>query len=70
MRTEPSPASVASHASPDLDRLDWPAIFASLDARGFAILPKLLSPEQCVATTALYDADDLFRSRVVMARHG
>lgn len=41
-----------------------------LDARGIAIVPKLLSPEECAALAALYPRDDVFRSRVVMARHG
>jgi hypothetical protein len=53
-----------------LDRFDWTAIAASLDARGWAVLPGLLSPTQCAETAALYDEETGFRSRVVMARHG
>ena len=42
----------------------------SLDARGWAILPGLIAPAQCVMVSAL-DADDgAFRSRIDMARHG
>ncbi|MBC7637365.1 MAG: 2OG-Fe(II) oxygenase [Acetobacteraceae bacterium] len=41
-----------------------------LDAQGWAILPSLLTQDQCAALVGLYDAPDLFRSRVVMARHG
>ena len=37
--------------------------------RGYATRP-LLKPETCRAITALYDSDEHFRSRVVMARHG
>ena len=37
--------------------------------RGYAVR-KLLTPETCAAIVALYDADENFRSRVVMARHG
>ena len=70
MQTHTSPANIASPSTSDLDRHDWPAMFASLDARGFAVLPKLLPPGPCEATAALYDVDDIFRSRVVMARHG
>ena len=40
-----------------------------LDAQGWAILPAILPPDQCAALVGLYDAPDLFRSRVVMARH-
>ena len=41
-----------------------------LDAQGWAVLPSLLTPDECAALVGLYDAPDLFRSRVVMARHG
>ncbi len=41
-----------------------------LDAQGWAVLPSLLTQDQCAALVGLYDAPDLFRSRVVMARHG
>jgi len=48
---------------------DWPRIEADLDAQGWAVLPALLSADQCSAIAALYDEDGRFRSRVVMARH-
>ena len=38
-------------------------------ANGYAVRP-LLAPEACAALIGLYDADENFRSRVVMARHG
>ena len=43
-----------------------------LDARGWAVLPRLLSPAECAAVTALYDTTDeaVFRKRVMMERHG
>ncbi len=50
--------------------LDWPAIEARFDAAGHAISGPLLSPAECASIAALYDRDDAFRSRVVMARHG
>ena len=50
--------------------IDWAAATEALDTQGYAILPDLLSPEQCAGVAALYDREDLFRSRVVMARHG
>jgi hypothetical protein len=33
-------------------------------------VPGLLAPADCEALVALYDKDDRFRSRVIMARHG
>jgi hypothetical protein len=50
--------------------IDWPRVIADLDAAGYAILPGLVSPESCTTLAARYDDNALFRSRVVMARHG
>jgi len=50
--------------------LPSPAITQDLDSEGHALLPGLLSPAQCAELAALYPQDHLFRSRVVMARHG
>jgi hypothetical protein len=53
-----------------IDALDWAALAADLDRDGFAILEGILSSSECEAISALYDRDEPFRSRVVMARHG
>jgi hypothetical protein len=50
--------------------IDWEKVSALLDERGSAVVERLLTPAQCRALVALYAKDDLFRSRVVMARHG
>ena len=50
--------------------LDWADISSELDAHGCAVIGPLLTPEQCAALAGLYDMDGIFRSRVVMARHG
>ena len=49
---------------------DWTAARQLLDAQGWARLPALLSGEECDATAALYGPGAIFRSHVVMARHG
>lgn len=54
----------------NLAAIDWRAAEQQLDADGSALLPALLSPEQCAALAALYDEPARFRSRVVMQRHG
>lgn len=41
----------------------------NLDDAGFAVLPNALTSEQCDSLIALYTHPQLFRSRVVMARH-
>ena len=48
---------------------DWAGIERSLDARGHAVLPRVLRPEQCAQLAALYAQEECFRSRIVMARH-
>jgi hypothetical protein len=53
-----------------LGEFDWQQIGRDLDHQGNAVMERLLSPEQCRATAGLYSNDDLFRSRVVMGRHG
>jgi uncharacterized protein len=50
--------------------IDWDKVGAALDERGSAVVERLFSPAQCSVLAALYEKDDLFRSRVVMARHG
>ena len=53
-----------------MDALDWARIGAGVDAEGHAVVEGLLSPSECEALVALYPAHEIFRSRVVMARHG
>ena len=49
---------------------DWEEIARDLDARGSAVIERVLSPAQCRSIAALYEADERFRSKVVMERHG
>ena len=48
----------------------WEEVSQDLDAQGSAIVRRLLSPDECQAISGLYQKQDLFRSHVVMARHG
>jgi len=49
---------------------DWGRISQDLDAQGSALLERILSADECQALADLYPEDGLFRSHVVMARHG
>ncbi|NQU70705.1 MAG: 2OG-Fe(II) oxygenase [Rhodospirillales bacterium] len=49
--------------------LDWPCISSRLDSHAYGTIDSLLSTEECLSLTAIYNSDDRFRSRVVMARH-
>jgi hypothetical protein len=53
-----------------VDAVAWPQVEQELDRYGCAVLPRLLSPAECDALAAMYARDELFRSRVVMERHG
>jgi uncharacterized protein len=50
--------------------LDWTSIKSDLDAYGCATTGPLLTPDECLALTRSYAADEPFRSRIVMSRHG
>ena len=43
---------------------------SDLDTRGYTVVERLITPAQCDALAGMYAAEDRFRSRVVMARHG
>src|SRR5262249_42994989 len=62
----PSTSAIAERVA----ALDWTTIAAELDARGCATSGVLLMRAETAALTATYDNDALFRSRIVMARHG
>lgn len=53
-----------------LPRVDWDNVRAGLDSRGYAVVPGALSGAACTAMRANYVKSEVFRSRVVMARHG
>lgn len=53
-----------------IDEHDWNRATVELDERGWAVLPKLIDRDQCLATAALYDREAGFRKEVVMERHG
>ena len=66
-------AATIGPAEPVVDwagAIDWGRVSQDLDAYGSAVVERLLSPEECRGLIALYPVEDLFRSRVVMARHG
>jgi uncharacterized protein len=53
-----------------INHLDWQRITKELGEEGSAMLPGILSPRECQTIAALYPDDFLYRSRVVMGRHG
>ena len=62
-----APAPVAR--PPDA-AVDWDRVSRDLDGYGCAVLERLLPAAECRALAELYQDEAMFRSRVVMARHG
>jgi len=65
--------SAANAAPPVTDRvaqIPWADVVAGLDAHGCATTGPLLTSAECEALAQGYITDKLFRSRIVMARHG
>jgi hypothetical protein len=50
--------------------LDWECVSRDLEAQGSAMIERLISPAECAVLAELYPEDAIFRSRVVMGRHG
>jgi hypothetical protein len=50
--------------------LEWGRIEQDLDRQGWATTGPLLTSDECAALATGYENDGLYRSRVVMARHG
>jgi len=68
-------ASLAEPISADaietrVEHYDWTAVQDHLDAHGWATFPRLLTAGETSALAGLYADDRIFRSHVVMARHG
>jgi uncharacterized protein len=70
MKLAPSNAAPVGSPAQRVASQDWPRIEAALDSQGSALIPQLLNAYECRALAAMYSDDGLFRSRVVMARHG
>jgi len=49
---------------------DWSAVASELDSHGAAVLPRLLSTDQCAKLAAAYPECGPFRSHIIMSRHG
>lgn len=63
-------AATSGDISRRVAALDWQHAEQALDQYGNAVLPRLLTPAECRALAALYTDDTIYRSRIVMSRHG
>jgi uncharacterized protein len=53
-----------------VESIAWPNVGRDLDGYGCAVLPEILSAEECKALSAMYGDRGAFRSRIVMEQHG
>src|SRR5262245_29948177 len=53
-----------------LESVDWATAARDLEAYGCAVLPRILTADECAGLAGCYETDQVFRSSVVMARHG
>jgi uncharacterized protein len=70
MVLRPSAVNSSTALAASIAALDWTRIAADLDHHGCATTGIVLAPEQCAALAAAYESEKIFRSRVIMARHG
>jgi hypothetical protein len=66
LKQTPADVPFGHHA----DTANWSSITEHLDGNGWAVLNGLLSAEACRAVAGLYGRDGIFRSHIIMARHG
>jgi len=53
-----------------VEAIRWEQVSRDLDAEGFAIIREVLSTKECEEIRDLYEKKNIFRSNVVMERHG
>jgi hypothetical protein len=70
MGTATKKLTLAENAIARVKPLDWQRIVQDLDNYGSALIKHVLVPAECKTLAELYTCDNVFRSRVVMARHG
>jgi hypothetical protein len=70
MSTAARVSIAAENGNEHADTFDWLRISQELDNQGSAVLEQLVSADECQALATMYPKDELFRSCVVMGRHG
>jgi len=69
-RRSDQPAVASASIEQRVSQLAWATLIDRLDAQGCATTGPLLTSAECQSVVDSYPAEQLFRSRVVMARHG
>lgn len=64
------PVQDASQGASKVGLLNWQQIAADLNETGNSLLKGILSARECETLASLYGCEELFRSRIMMSRHG
>jgi hypothetical protein len=54
----------------EAEEISWERVYGELDAEGNAVIKDLLTSDECDEVRNLYQNEKIFRSQVVMERHG
>ncbi|HZE69518.1 MAG TPA: 2OG-Fe(II) oxygenase [Pyrinomonadaceae bacterium] len=65
-----SPAAQPKSIAERVSSIAWEQVSQDLDGQGSTMIKRLLSPDECREVASLYLKDGIFRSHVVMVRHG
>ena len=65
----PTPATIKS-IDERVEAVPWNEVTRDLDAEGHAVIKGLLLPSECDEVRSLYQNEKIFRSHIVMERHG
>lgn len=70
MSADPKRGTTVAGVDQRIAEVDWSSLTLALDTRGFAVIDGLVADGDCRSLEALYPISALFRSRIVMERHG
>jgi hypothetical protein len=52
-----------------IDQLNWADITEAMDNKGYTLVKKVLTADECDTLTALYPNEELYRKTIIMERH-
>jgi hypothetical protein len=67
---QPTPITSPRNTAERVKAFDWERVSQNLDEQGSAVIEHLLTPHECQAIASLYTKNEVFRSQIVMGRHG
>lgn len=71
MNAQAAPAiALAKTVAEQVNALNWGCVAQDLDTRGYALLERIISADECQAVTALYVDDRVFRRHIIMEQRG